>query len=57
MYGPKVFLLSKIKSEYSDILYNPTYFLQPLMCRIRQVLMYIHFWERYYLNIIYLLNL
>ena len=26
IYGPKVFLLAKIKSEYCDILYNPTHF-------------------------------
>ena len=37
IYGPKVFLLSKIKPEYSDILYNPTHFLGPLVCPIRQV--------------------
>jgi hypothetical protein len=36
-YGPKVFLLTKIKPEYSNILYNPTHFPGPLMCRIRQV--------------------
>jgi hypothetical protein len=38
IYGPKVFLLSEIKPEYSDILYNPTYFPVPLVCRIRQVI-------------------
>ena len=38
IYGPKVFLLIKIKPEYSDILYNPTHFPGPLECRIRQVL-------------------
>jgi hypothetical protein len=27
MYGPKVLLLTKIKPECSDILYNPTHFL------------------------------
>ena len=26
IYGPKVFLLTKIKPEYSDILYNPDTF-------------------------------
>ena len=31
----KVFLLTKIKPEYSDILYNPTYCPGPLVCRIR----------------------
>ena len=36
-YGLKVFLLTKIKPEYSDILYNPTHFPGPLVCRIRQV--------------------
>jgi hypothetical protein len=35
IYGPKVFLLAKIKPEYSDILNNPTYFPSPLVCRIR----------------------
>jgi hypothetical protein len=38
IYGPKVFLLTKIKHEYSDILYNATHFLGPLVCQIRQVL-------------------
>ena len=37
IYVPKVFLLTKIKHEYSDILYNPTHFPGPLECRIRQV--------------------
>ena len=36
----KVFLLTKIKPEYSDILYNLTHFPGPLMCLIRQVLLY-----------------
>ena len=30
IYGPKVFLLTKIKPEYSDILYNLTHFPGPL---------------------------
>ena len=34
IYGPKLFLLSKIK--YSGILCNPTYFPSTLVCRIRQ---------------------
>ena len=34
---PKVFLLTKSKPEYSDILYNPTHFHGSLVCRIRQV--------------------
>ena len=38
--GPKVFRLTKIKAEYSDILYNPTHFPGPLVCRIRQVPLY-----------------
>jgi hypothetical protein len=29
MYGPKIFLLTKLKPEYSDILYNPTHFMVP----------------------------
>ena len=40
IYGPEVFLLAKIKPEYSDILYNPTHFPRPLVCQIRQVLLY-----------------
>ena len=36
IYGPKVFLLTKIKPEYSDILCNPTHFPDP----IRQVPLY-----------------
>ena len=39
MFSPKVFLITKIKPEYSDILYNLTYFSGPLVCRIRQVLL------------------
>ena len=42
IYGPKVFLLTKIKPEYSNILYNLTHFPGPLVCRIRQVPLYIH---------------
>ena len=38
IYGPKVFLLTKIKPKYSDILYNPTHFPGPMICQIRQVL-------------------
>ena len=37
IYGPKVFLLTKIKLEYSDILYNVTHFPDPLVCRVQQV--------------------
>jgi hypothetical protein len=40
IYDPKVFLLTKIKPEYFHILYNPTYFLGPLVCQIRQVPLY-----------------
>ena len=29
-----------VEPEYSDIVYNPTYFLGPLVCRIRQVPLY-----------------
>ena len=42
VYGPKVFLLTKIKSEYSDILCSPTHLPGPLVCRIRQVPLYTH---------------
>ena len=41
-YGPKVFVLTKIKPEYSDILYNPRHFPGPLVCWIRQVPLYIY---------------
>jgi hypothetical protein len=33
-------MLTKIKPEYSNILYNQTRFLSPLMCQIRQVSLY-----------------
>jgi hypothetical protein len=36
IYASKVFLLTKIKPEYSDILYNTTYFPGPLVWLIRQ---------------------
>jgi hypothetical protein len=38
-YDPKVFLLTKIKPEYSYILYNLTHFPGSLVWRIRQVLL------------------
>ena len=40
MYSPKVFLLTKIKHELSDILHNLTHFPGTLLCRIRQVPLY-----------------
>ena len=40
IYSPKLFLLTKINTEYSDILYNPTHFPGPLVCQIRQVPLY-----------------
>ena len=43
IYGPKVFLLTKIKPEYSEILYNQTHFPGPFVCWIRQVPLYIFF--------------
>ena len=45
IYGLKVFLLTKIKLEYSDILYNLTHFLGPLVCWIRQVLTSCTIWH------------
>jgi len=42
IYGSEVFLLTTIKPEYSDILYNPTHFLGTLVCQIRQVPLYIN---------------
>ena len=43
IYGPKVFLLTKIKPEYSDILQNPTHFPSPVVCQIRQVPLYLRY--------------
>ena len=40
IYGPKVFLLTKIKPEYSDILYNTTHLSSPLVYQIKQVPLY-----------------
>ena len=40
IYGPKVFLLFKMRPEYSDILCNPTHFPGSLVCRIRKVPLY-----------------
>jgi len=45
MYGPNVVLLTKIKSEYSDILYNPTHFPGPFVCRMRQVPQHIYIYK------------
>jgi hypothetical protein len=40
IYDSKVFLLTKIKSEYSYILYNSTHFPGRIVCRIKQVQLY-----------------
>jgi hypothetical protein len=40
IYGSTVFLLTKIKPEYSDTLYNTTNVPGPLVRRIRQVPLY-----------------
>ena len=40
MYGPHVFLLTKIKPKYSDIMYSLAHFPGPLVCQIRQVPLY-----------------
>jgi hypothetical protein len=42
IFGPKIYLFTKIKPEYSDILYNLTHFPGPLVCRIRQVLTFLY---------------
>jgi hypothetical protein len=34
IYDPKTFLLTKIKPEYSDILYDKKHFPGPLVCQI-----------------------
>ena len=44
IYGRKVFLLTKIKPECSDILYNRTHFLVPVVCWIGQVPLCIFFY-------------
>ena len=41
IYSPKVFLLTKVKPEYFDILYNPTHLPGLFVCQIRQVPLYI----------------
>ena len=46
-YGLKVSLLTKIKPENSDMLYNPTHFSGPLVCWIRQVLLYMYMKSTY----------
>lgn len=46
IYGSKVLLSTKIRPEYSDILYNPTHFPGPLVRQIRQVPLY-HIWSNY----------
>jgi hypothetical protein len=38
--------ISVIKPEYSDILYNPTHFFGPFVCRIRQVPVDVVEWSR-----------
>jgi hypothetical protein len=45
---PKVFLWTKIKPEYSDILYNPTHFSGPFVCWIRQVPLYLSIFQLSY---------
>jgi len=42
IYGPKVFLLTEIKPEYSDMLYNTTHFSGSLVCWIRKTTLYIY---------------
>ena len=41
IYSPKVFLLTKLKPEYSDVLYHSTHFPGPLVCRMKQILLYL----------------
>jgi hypothetical protein len=41
-----------IKPEYSNILYNPTYFPDPSVCRIRQVPLYIYIYTYTHLHMI-----
>ena len=42
IYGPIVFLLTEIKPEYSDMLYNPIHFTGSLVCWIRKGPLYIY---------------
>jgi hypothetical protein len=48
IYGPKVFLVTKIKPKYSDILWNSTHFPGPMVCRIRQVQLYMYLFARHF---------
>ena len=57
IYGINVFLVTEIKPEYFDILYNQTHFPGPLVCRIRQVPLYIDFVKFSNLFLVGLLNL
>jgi hypothetical protein len=50
MYCPKVFLFTKIKPEYSDILYNPIHFPGALVYRIRQDPWYYLLWPIVFLD-------
>ena len=45
MYGPKVFLLTKIKA-YFNVLYNQTHFPGSLLCCIRQVPLYLYSFDK-----------
>ena len=56
IYGPKVFLLTKIKPEYSDILYNLTHFPGYLVCQIRQVPLYIYYNFQFFLSSLYVFS-
>ena len=46
MYGPIVFLLTEIKPECSDMLYNPTHFSGSLVYWIRKTPLYTVYIER-----------
>ena len=42
IHGPKVFLLTKVKAEYSDMMYNRTHFSGHVVFQIREVPLYIN---------------
>jgi hypothetical protein len=50
---PKEFLLTNIKPEYFNILYNPTHFPGLLICRIRQVPLYFQLCAGFYVMFLY----
>jgi hypothetical protein len=48
-------MLSNIKHEYSDILWNPTHFPGPLVCQMRQVPLYNQTFRMPHMSMFYVL--